>query len=154
MSENKIGWQKYEDMLEEQIQSPLFQQLYRSLQDNMLSEVGEITELEDFTEEEIEELLKSQGGQQMNHPQESFIPVDDKLIENINLVTNFDCWMGHTNFNITEDIKTALDQTEGVEALKICSRYRFFVGIVKMFDFKDVRKKIEQTIIKKENNIE
>ena len=40
MSENKIGWQKYEDMLEEQMQSPLFQQLYRSLQDNMLSEVG------------------------------------------------------------------------------------------------------------------
>ena len=83
MSENKIGWQKYEDMLEEQMQSPLFQQLYRSFQDNMLSEVGEITELEDFTEEEIEELLKSQGGQQMNHPQESFIPVDDKLIENL-----------------------------------------------------------------------
>ena len=146
MSENKIGWQKYEDMLEQQMQSPLFQQLYRSFQESMYSET--VRELEDFSEEEIEEIMSSQQNlQQLND--NAFIPVDDKLIENINLVTNFDCWMGHTNFNITEEIKSALDQTEGVEALKICSRYRFFVGIGRMFDFKDVRKNIEQTIIQK-----
>lgn len=146
MSENKIGWQKYEDMLEQQMQSPLFQQLYRSFQESMYSET--VRELEDFSEEEIEEIMSSQQDLQPLNDN-AFIPVDDKLIENINLVTNFDCWMGHTNFNITEEIKSALDQTEGVEALKICSRYRFFVGIGRMFDFKDVRKNIEQTIIQK-----
>ena len=146
MSENKIGWQKYEDMLEQQMQSPLFQQLYRSFQESMYSET--VRELEDFSEEEIEEIMSSQQDLQPLNDN-AFIPVDNKLIENINLVTNFDCWMGHTNFNITEEIKSALDQTEGVEALKICSRYRFFVGIGRMFDFKDVRKNIEQTIIQK-----
>ena len=54
MSENKIGWQKYEDMLEQQMQSPLFQQLYRSFQESMYSET--VRELEDFSEEEIEEI--------------------------------------------------------------------------------------------------
>ena len=107
----------------------------------------------DFTEEEIEELMKSQAAEPI--PQENtLIPVADKLIENINLVANFACWMGHTNFDITEDIKNELDSTEGVEVLKICSRYRFFVGIGKMFDFKDVRKMIEKSILKKERNVE
>jgi hypothetical protein len=153
MSKNQIGWQKYEDMLEEQMHSPLFRQLYQSFQDNIHSE--SLRDLEDFSEEEIEELLKSQEAELQHLPDHSsYIPVDDKLIENMNLVSNFDCWMAYTNFNITEEIKSALDQTEGVEALKICSRYRFFVGIGKMFDFKDVRKTIEQTIIKQENNIE
>jgi len=152
MTNNKIGWQKYEDMLEDQMQSPLMVQLYKSFQDSLYSEAN-IQELEDFTEEEIEELMKSQAVEQA-HQENTMIPVDDKLIENINLVANFDCWMGHTNFNITEDIKDELDKTEGVEVLKICSRYRFFVGIGKMFDFTDVRKKIEQSILKKENNIE
>lgn len=152
MTKNKIGWQKYEDMLEDQMQSPLMVQLYKSFQDSLYSEAN-IQELDDFTEEEIEELMKSQAVEPV-HQENTLIPVDDKLIENINLVANFDCWMGHTNFNITEDIKDELDKTEGVEVLKICSRYRFFVGIGKMFDFTDVRKKIEQSILKKENNIE
>lgn len=152
MNKNQIGWQKYEDMLEDQMQSPLLLQLYKSFQDTLYSE-AEMQDAGDFTEEEIEELMRSQAAEPA--PQENtLIPVDDKLIENINLVANFDCWMGHTNFDITEDIKKELDNTEGVEVLKICSRYRFFVGIGKMFDFKDVRKIIEQSILKKESNIE
>ena len=152
MNKNQIGWQKYEDMLEDQMQSPLLLQLYRSFQDTLYSE-EEMQGVGDFTEEEIEELMKSQAAEPI--PQENtLIPVDDKLIENINLVANFNCWMGHTNFDITEDIKNELDSTEGVEVLKICSRYRFFVGIGKMFDFKDVRKMIEKSILKKERNVE
>ena len=148
MNKNQIGWQKYEDMLEDQMKSPLLLQLYKSFQDTLYSE-AEMQNVGDFTEEEIEELMKSQAAEPA--PQENtLIPVDDKLIENINLVANFDCWMGHTNFDITEDIKNELDSTEGVEVLKICSRYRFFVGIGKMFDFKDVRKIIEKSIQKGE----
>ena len=56
--------------------------------------------------------------------------------------------MGHTNFNLTEDIKESLNEVDGVEVLKICSRYRFFVGVGRMFDFSDVRKNIEDQIIK------
>lgn len=152
MNKNQIGWQKYEDMLEDQMQSPLLLQLYKSFQDTLYSE-AEMQDIENFTDAEIEELMRSQAAEPT--PQENtLIQVDDKLMENINLVANFDCWMGHTNFDITEDIKKELDSTEGVEVLKICSRYRFFVGIGKMFDFKDVRKMIEKSILKKERNIE
>ena len=152
MNKNQIGWQKYEDMLEDQMQSPLLLQLYKSFQDTLYSE-AEMQDIENFTDAEIEELMRSQAAEPTSQ-ENTLIQVDDKLMENINLVANFDCWVGHTNFDITEDIKKELDSTEGVEVLKICSRYRFFVGIGKMFDFKDVRKMIEKSILKKERNIE
>ena len=40
----------------------------------------------------------------------------------------------------------SMQPPEGVELLKICSRYRFLVGVGRMFDFKDVRRKIESKI--------
>jgi hypothetical protein len=61
----------------------------------------------------------------------------------------FDCWMGHTNFDITPKIKEQLNKIQGVEVLKICSRYRFFIGVGKMFSFTDVRKNIEKDILPK-----
>ena len=148
MNKNQIGWQKYEDMLEDQMQSPLLLQLYKSFQDTLYSE-SEMQDIGDFTDAEIEELMRAQAAEPTSQ-ENTLIQVDEKLMENINLVANFDCWMGHTNFDITEDIKNELDSTEGVEVLKICSRYRFFVGIGKMFDFKDVRKIIEKSIQKGE----
>ena len=148
MNKNQIGWQKYEDMLEDQMQSPLLLQLYKSFQDTLYSE-AEMQDIEHFTDAEIEELMRAQAAEPTSQ-ENTLIQVDEKLMENINLVANFDCWMGHTNFDITEDIKNELDSTEGVEVLKICSRYRFFVGIGKMFDFKDVRKIIEKSIQKGE----
>ena len=48
--------------------------------------------------------------------------------------------LAHANFDITKEIKSRLNKTEGVELLKVLSRYRFFVGVGKMFDFKQVRK--------------
>lgn len=147
MSDNQIGWQKYEDMLEQQMQSPMLTNLYKSFYNTVYEAQEELAEFADeFTEEELEQILKSQQKEE-----QVMLPIDDKMVENINLVTNFDCWMGHTNFNITESIKEALNKTEGVEALKICSRYRFFVGIGKMFDFKEVRRNIENTLLRGEN---
>ena len=126
----KIGWQKYEDMLEQQLHSPLLQIFYNSYHT--------MEDLEEFDEEEIEEIMK-QADQQV-------IPVDPKLLENVTLTSNFDCWMGHTNFNITDSIKQQLNKIDGVEILRICSRYRFFVGVGKMFDFATVRRNIEDKL--------
>ena len=61
------------------------------------------------------------------------------------MLTNFDCWVGHTNFNLSKKIASELEKIEGVELLRICSRYRFFIGIGKMFDFKAVRKNLEKS---------
>ena len=49
--------------------------------------------------------------------------------------------------NIDEWIKDVLNKVPGIEVLKICSRYRFFVGIGQMFDFTEVRNDIEKAIL-------
>ena len=75
------------------------------------------------------------------------LPISKELMDDMAMLSNFDCWIGHANFDITKEIKSKLNKTEGVELLKVLSRYRFFVGIGKMFDFKEVRKNIEKNII-------
>lgn len=131
---NKIGWQKYEDLLQNQLESPFLDSLYSQM-------TGGHQE-----EEEDEEI----GGYNDEYPQQHsgqvLVPINERLMENISLAANFECWMGHTNFNITPEVRDKLNTTLGVEVLKICSRYRFFVGIGKMFDFAEVRQAIEQTL--------
>ena len=63
------------------------------------------------------------------------------------MLSSFNCWIGHTNFDITPHTKHTLDNIPGIEFLKIYSRYRFFIGIGEMFDFADVRKLIEDSLI-------
>ena len=61
----------------------------------------------------------------------------------------FDCWLGYTNFEITNSIKSKIEKVEGIELLSILSRYRFFVGIGKLFTFNGwdgIRIKIESTL--------
>lgn len=60
----------------------------------------------------------------------------------------WDCWMGYTNFGITEDIQSKMQEVDGVDALKVMSRYSFCVGVGKLFKFNQVRKEIENAICK------
>lgn len=80
-------------------------------------------------------------------PTANIIPMSEELLKEMTILSNFDCWMGHTNFDITPIIKEKLNTIPGVEVLKICSRYRFFVGVGTMFNFTDVRKNIEDIIL-------
>jgi hypothetical protein len=80
------------------------------------------------------------------------VAIPETLSSEIQLTTNFDCWIAHTNFDITEKIKNTINKIEGVEALKVYSRYRFFIGVGKMFDFKEVRKEIENRLIQEKKN--
>lgn len=141
----KIGWQKYEDMLEHQLESPLLESFIRKIHGTENDNFDEI-DLDELSEEEVRfiESLEERPNQNL------MVPIDEKLMENITLANNFDCWMGHTNFNITKKIRDTLQKTEGVEVLKICSRYRFFIGVGRMFDFKDVRKTIEDSFLEGE----
>ena len=68
---------------------------------------------------------------------------EDSLLKQSN---RWDCWIGHTNFEITASILSKIENIEGIEALKIMGRYSFFIGIARLFDIKDVRKKIESEI--------
>ena len=132
----KIGWQKYEDMIKNHISSP-FASLLLTNSFNMVNyEEG----LEEQDEIDLEMLQDSD--------QELLVvPVPESFNEQLNLLTNYECWIGHTNFDITESVKSTLEKARGVEILKICSRYRFFIGIGKMFNFSEVRKEIESNTL-------
>lgn len=124
----KIGWQKYEDVIQSEMYSPMANILF----DDLASEIDE----EEYEEE-----------REMQEQETLFLPKN--FYETISLMSRFDCWIGHTNFNITTSIKNKLNEVDGIEVLNVVSRYRFFIGIGKMFQFSDVRKDIEETIISK-----
>lgn len=139
-SNKKIGWQKYESVIEEQMNSPILLSLMSNLQKLQAQQLDDQSVEDD--EDESEDLGFESGTM--------MYPISNQLIQDISLLSNFDCWIGHTNFDITKDVKNILDAANGVEALKIYSRYRFFIGVGKMFDFKNVRKEIETKLIMEE----
>lgn len=135
----KIGWQKYEDMIQQQLTSPLAS-LLASNQLMFNFEQAMEDQEEDDEGFDLSEMLDSEEREVL------VVPVPNDFYSQINLVTNYECWIGHTNFDITESVKDQINDTYGVEILKVYSRYRFFVGVGRMFDFKDVRKIIEETL--------
>jgi hypothetical protein len=133
----KIGWQKYEDLIEKQLSSPLIKIIT-----NTLSPHAKDIEDEDGDNEELEE----EDGDDYNQP--LIFPFSSQFLEDVTMTANFECWVGHTNFDLTNKIKETLDRVDGIEILKICSRYRFFIGIGKMFSFAEVRQNIEKILLK------
>lgn len=140
MTTKRIGWQKYEDLLEQQINSPIIEMLTSSIS-NLTAPIDPIDESDEFSPQNEYDEITAQV-----HPQ-PFLSIPEDISNEIQLTANFDCWMGHTNFNITNDVRNKLNKVRGVEVLKICSRYRFFIGTGKMFDFSEVRKEIEDTLL-------
>lgn len=135
----KIGWQKYEDLIEKQLSSPMLSNIMKTIMRNNI-----ISNIE--YEEDVEELEEEYETEGLGKP--LIFPVSQQLLEDVTMLSNYDCWIGHTNFDITPIVRDKLDKIPGIEVLKICSRYRFFVGIGNMFDFTDVRKTIESELIK------
>ncbi len=70
----------------------------------------------------------------------------------------FSFWIGHTNFSITKDIHKLIGDIEGVETFDIFTRYRFRVGIGKLFDETSVKKMIDKGLaeyhVAKDKNID
>lgn len=71
-----------------------------------------------------------------------FIPMDQTMPAG--KIFNF--WMGHANFNITKPIAYIIEKTDGVETLDIYTRYRFRIGVGKLFDDGDVMREINSQI--------
>lgn len=139
----KIGWQKYEDYIEKQINSPVLSSILNNIavssSKNLIDDDDEEDEDEDYIDEKEDDKKLN-----ILTP---FVPITTKLVDDILMLSTFDCWIGHTNFDITPAIKDILNAIPGIELLKICSRYRFFIGIGKMFDFKNVRQQIEDILL-------
>lgn len=141
----KIGWQKYEDYIEKQLSSPVLINIIQniaSLQNPSLLSDDDEEEDEVEDEDDYEDIVSEK--KKIIPP---FLPLNNQIMEDLSLLTSFDCWIGHTNFDLTHNIKNILDDIPGIELLKIYSRYRFFIGIGKMFDFTEVRKIIEDSLI-------
>lgn len=72
------------------------------------------------------------------------IPVND----NTSSGKLFNFWMGHTNFDITKKVATAIEQTDGVETLDIYTRYRFRISVGKAFEDSVIMRNINKNVYK------
>jgi len=81
---------------------------------------------------------------QVIHTPFGVVPLDSTLKPS----DRWQCWMGYTNFDLTHNLSDKMKIVNGVEALRIMSRYTFCVGVGKMFNFTSVRKEIENAICK------
>lgn len=131
MSEKLLTWQKYENLIENQVNSPILDLFKTNVEID-----DDYMDFDDFSEMEEDRILK----------RITTVSVPDDIHSEIYLTSNFDCWMAHTNFDITPSVKSLLDRIEGVEVLRVCTRYRFFVGVGRLFDFKDVADQIHKTL--------
>ena len=146
MNIKKIGWQKYEDYIEKQLSSPILTSIIQNVAktQGLLDDGDEGNDEEDDEDEEGYDIENSS----ISTP---LMALTSQIIEDVSMLANFYCWMGHTNFDVTPTIKNMLEKAPGIEMLKICSRYRFFIAIGKMFDFADVRKYIEDLLLEGNN---
>jgi|APGre2960657423_1045063.scaffolds.fasta_scaffold135508_1 hypothetical protein len=126
MTDKKIAWEKWVDFEEDE------------------------EEVFDEESEEGEELMQDMEMVPLGirTPIGVYSPFDPMLPSRM-----FDCWICHTNFDITESDKAALDLVDGIEVLKIMSRYRFFIGIGKMFSLTDVRPLVETALNLKSTSV-
>lgn len=72
------------------------------------------------------------------------IPMNDNTMSG--KIFNF--WIGHTNFDITTDIANIIEKTDGVETLDIFTRYRFRIGVGKVFEDSAVMRNINKRVYK------
>ncbi len=86
-------------------------------------------------------------------PMETMIatPFGFSNISNQNLLSNhFNFWVGHTNFDLSKDYISIITEVNGVESLDVYTRYRFRVGIGRLFQANVVLSQIQKAMIKHE----
>ena len=103
---------------------------------------------EDEAEDELDDFLGEEGIEIMPSPIKvivthmGLIP----LMEHSLPGRVFKFWTGHTNFDITQSVAKKIEDISGVETLSILTRYRFRIGIGKMFQDRDVMHKVQMAI--------
>ena len=71
------------------------------------------------------------------------------LNENAITAKLYKLWVGHCNFDITDSIKEKIEKVNGVEVLRVWTRYRFWLGIGNLFNDYEVQSDIENSILNK-----
>tara|TARA_R100001443_G_scaffold4277_2_gene12595 strand:+ start:4921 stop:5556 length:636 start_codon:yes stop_codon:yes gene_type:complete len=129
----KIAWQSWNALVHQSLAEE--QEMLKELEEEMQSGGGVPPEGASF-------LPVESFQQRVLHTPVGIYPMDSLFKPS----DRWDCWIGHTNFDITHAVKNDLSKVAGVEAVRILGRYTFFIGIAKLFDIKDVRMNIEKQL--------
>jgi len=139
--ENTIIWQKWAD--------PFGEDEIDSIQD-LLNQNDGISD--NFIDEEENEQNKTINKNQIVKSSNQHIKVIATPMGIVPVNENtcsgkiFNFWVGHTNFDITKNIASIIESTDGVETLDIFTRYRFRISIGKAFNdskvMRDINKKV------------
>ena len=128
----KIAWQSWNAMVQEFYSSD-------SELDMMMEEM-----LSASTHEHISEFPMKvfESAPRILYTPYGMFPADSSLKPS----DRWDCWLGYTNFDLTFGILQQLEETDGIEAVKVMGRYTFFVGIGKLFSSTEVKLNIENIL--------
>lgn len=94
----------------------------------------------------IEENIATNFHPSKNHFKVMMTPLGIMPLNLLSTSEIFNFWVGHTNFNLTKNIADTIEHSEGVETLDIITRYRFRIGIGKVFIDRDVMKQINDNV--------
>jgi hypothetical protein len=146
LSKPSVVWQKWRD--------PFLgsndHDTHETLED-LLDEPDFIDDLNiDSSKQQEEDSLMNEGEESIIHKQQikaiitpmGIIPYDE--YNAASKIFNF--WIGHTNFNISKSVSSIIENAEGVETLDIFTRYRFRIGIARLFKPSDVMSSITNHI--------
>ena len=105
-------------------------------------------EFEDIDDDDLEE-FKSSLKEHQQQIKTLFTPMGPIPMTEHSMPSKlFKFWVGHSNFNITPDVVNIIEHVEGVETLNVWTRYRFRVGIGKLFKDSSVMFEIKEAMLK------
>jgi len=139
--EKKIVWEKWRDPYS-------FDESYSNTEDFLLKSTEDVREFEEL-EEELEGIAEEEGYSMTEEQMLKFVVTENGAVpinSNFSIDKIFNFWTGHTNFSITPDIALQIERVGGVEVLDIVTRYRFRVGVGKLFKGNEVMSSVQRVI--------
>jgi hypothetical protein len=135
----KVVWEKYENVVEKQIDVSKRIRNSLFLTDNEESDV--FAPYKDSAEKAIESLA---AGQEEDDDEAASMFIPPNIMSDIRMMTIFDSWICYTNFDITKKVAERINSFTGVELFKVLTRYRFLLSISKAFEWKEFIKDFNQ----------
>lgn len=120
--------------------------------DNAISDLEENSYLEVDDELLLPEVLSTDKDVNVV-PMETLVttPLGFTSLTNQNLLSSyFNFWIGHTNFDVVKEYENLISAVQGVESFEIYTRYRFRIGVGRLFQTGKVLSNVSKVMIKYE----
>ena len=132
----QIAWQKFEEIIQEQLKSPIVQMITDHHNEELEKYLGDDRDL-------LSEGLGEEGKLVSAKP---LLAMPNDLGEEIYMSSAYQCWVGHTNFDLDREMDYAISRSPGVEKSTVYTRYRFVVGFGKVFDADTAKNEIAKRL--------